>query len=119
MTDEGDGHERTVSARGSETEESAVIKKGTGGRSASLEDVPVGTVRIPASATGAEADAIATAVHAHLAASGRLPESEHDREARHWAVANRLLGFGAEPAPADNETTTDPWAVAGRRCREW
>ncbi|MEF8886300.1 MAG: hypothetical protein V5A30_00730 [Haloarculaceae archaeon] len=119
MTDEGDRHERTVRARGSETEEPVAIQEATGGQSASLEDVPVGTVRIPASASGAEADAIATAVHAHLAASGRLPESEHDREARHWAVANRLLEFGAEPAPADGETTTDPWAVAGRLCTEW
>lgn len=117
MTDDEDCHERTVRASGSETEESVAVQEGAVGRSASLDDVPVGTVRIPASATGAEADAVATAIHAHLAASGRLPESEHDREARHWVVANRLLGLGAEPAPSGDETLTDPWAVASRICR--
>lgn len=119
MTDGGDRRERTLRASGSETEELAAIQDGAVGRSASLEDTPVGTVKIPASATGAEADAVATAIHAHLAATGRLPESEYDRESDHWVVASRLLRFGAEPTPSEEETVTDPWAVASRTCRKW
>jgi hypothetical protein len=118
MTD-GSGHERTVRTGGSETEASVTVRGEVGGRSTPAGDDPVGTVRIPGSATDAEADAIAAAVHAHLDASGRLPESEHDREARQWVVSGRLLGFGAESAPSDGEALTEPWAAASRVCSEW
>ncbi|MFT4881366.1 MAG: hypothetical protein ACI9HI_001370 [Salinirussus sp.] len=117
MTD-GSGYERTVRTGGSETEESVAVEE-AGGRSTPAGDDPVGTVRIPASATDAEADAIAAAVHAHLDASGRLPESEHDRETRQWVVGGRLLGHGAGSVPAGDEALADPWAAASRVCREW
>jgi hypothetical protein len=119
MTETTDTTERTVRARQSDTEYAARVVSGAVDAAVPLEDPEVGTLRVPGSATEEEADAIAAAVHAHLAATGRLPESDGDREARQWVTANRLRGIGADLASVSDEKPADPWAAASRASGEW
>ncbi|PSQ13570.1 hypothetical protein BRD02_12525 [Halobacteriales archaeon QS_8_69_73] len=70
----------------------------------------VGTVKIPAAASPAEADAIAAAIEEHLGATEAASTGGVDR----WAAAGRVREVVADPGPALDGAGSDPWIAASR-----
>ena len=102
--------ERSVVVGEDTAEREVVIREGA------VETVPpatgtVGTVRVPAAASPAEADAIAAAVREHLVATG--PASAADSPAR-WVAAGRVRGIVSDPEAVLDDAESDPWIAASR-----
>jgi hypothetical protein len=72
----------------------------------------VGTVRVPAAASPAEADAIAAAVREHLVATGSASATA-DSPAR-WVAAGRVRGVVSDPEAVLDDAESDPWIAASR-----
>ena len=72
----------------------------------------VGTVRVPAAASPAEADAIAAAVREHLIAAG--PASATADSPARWVAAGRVRGIVPDPEAALDDAESDPWMAASR-----
>ncbi|PSP78887.1 hypothetical protein BRC88_09765 [Halobacteriales archaeon QS_4_69_225] len=121
---DGPAAERPETAAGREDadrqhRERSVVVGGDGGgratiRGGAVETPPateaVGTVKIPAAASPAEADAIAAAIEEHLDATEAAPASGTDR----WAAAGRVREVVADPRPALDGAGSDPWIAASR-----
>ena len=99
-------------------ERSVVVGGDGGGRTAvrkgAVETPPateaVGTVKIPAAASPAEADAIAAAIEEHLGATEAASAGGTDR----WVAAGRVRGVVSDPGPALDGAGSDPWIAASR-----
>ena len=99
-------------------ERSVIVGEDAGGRAAvrdgAAEALPateaVGTVKIPAAASPAEADAIAAAIEEHLDATEAAPAGGTDR----WVAAGRVREVVADPGPALDGAGSDPWIAASR-----
>jgi len=106
-------HERTVVVGDDTTKRETVVREGVA-EVASLEAAVVGTVRIPAVASPAEADAIVAAVREHLVATGSASaETDTDAPAR-WVAAGRIRGVEPDPGAVLDDTDADPWIAASR-----
>jgi hypothetical protein len=107
--------ERTILVGGGETEADTEVLEGEAPPvPASLRNELVGTVSAEG-ATDEEADAIAAAIHAHIAGSIRASEAE--QAAAQWVTAARLRRVGARATPPESDR--DPWAAAGRAPCDW
>ena len=103
--------ERPVVVGGDTAEREVVVREGA------VETAPpatgtVGTVRVPAAASPAEADAIAAAVREHLVATGSASATE-DSPAR-WVAAGRVRGVVSDPEAVLDDAESDPWIAASR-----
>ena len=104
-------HERSVVVGEDAAEREVVVREGA------VETAPqatgtVGTVRVPAAASPAEADAIAAAVREHLVATGSASATE-DSPAR-WVAAGRVRGVVSDPEAVLDDAELDPWIAASR-----
>ena len=102
--------ERPVVVGEDTAEREVVVRKGA------VETAPpatgtVGTVRVPAAASPAEADAIAAAVREHLVATGSA--SAANSPAR-WVAAGRVRGVVSDPEAVLDDAESDPWIAASR-----
>ena len=70
----------------------------------------VGTVKIPAAASPAEADAIAAAIEEHLGATEATSADGTDR----WVATGRVREVATDPEPALDGAESDPWTAASR-----
>ena len=107
----GDTAEREVVVGGDTAEREVVVREGA------VETVPpatgtVGTVRVPAAASPAEADAIVAAVREHLVATGSASAAA-DSPAR-WVAAGRVRGVVSDPEAVLDDAESDPWIAASR-----
>ena len=99
-------------------ERSVVVEENAGGRpvvrDGAAETPPatetVGTVKIPAAASPAEADAIAAAIEEHLGATEAASAGGTDR----WVAAGRVREVVADPGAALDGAGSDPWIAASR-----
>ena len=121
---DGPAAERPETAAGREDadrqrRERSVTVGGDGGGRAAARDGAVetppateaaGTVKIPAAASPAEADAIAAAIEEHLGATEAASTGGVDR----WAAAGRVREVVADPGPALDGAGSDPWIAASR-----
>jgi hypothetical protein len=103
--------ERSVVVGEDTAEREVVVREGA------VETVPpatgtVGTVRVPAAASPAEADAIAAAVREHLVATGSASATA-DSPAR-WVAAGRVRGVVSDPEAVLDDAESDPWIAASR-----
>ncbi len=73
---------------------------------------PAATVRVPAAASPAEADAIVAAIEEHLAATEDAPGGT-DR----WVAAGRIREAVSDPGSALDAAGSDPWTAASRAHR--
>ena len=106
-----DAAEREVVVGEDTAEREVVVREGA------VETAPpatgtVGTVRVPAAASPAEADAIAAAVREHLVATGSASATE-DSPAR-WVAAGRVRGVVSDPEAVLDDAESDPWMAASR-----
>ena len=106
-----DAAEREVVVGGDTAEREVVVREGA------VETAPpatgtVGTVRVPAAASPAEADAIAAAVREHLVATGSASATA-DSPAR-WVAAGRVRGVVSNPEAVLDDAESDPWIAASR-----
>lgn len=106
-----DTAEREVVVGGDTAEREVVVREGA------VETAPpatgtVGTVRVPAAASPAEADAIAAAVREHLVATGSASATA-DSPAR-WVAAGRVRGVVSDPEAVLDDAESDPWIAASR-----
>ncbi len=110
---------RTVTARTTDTEHRTTVVDGDPGLTAEDADGDTTTVQVtvPDDATTEEADAIATAVREHLAATGQL--ADPDGETGQWVTANRLQGIEPDARRLLTEGNADPWVAASRACQRW
>jgi hypothetical protein len=104
-------HERSVVVGEDTAEREVVVREGA------VETTPsatgtVGTVRVPAAASPAEADAIAAAVREHLVATGSASATA-DSPAR-WVAAGRVRGVVSDPEAVLDDAESDPWMAASR-----
>ena len=104
-------HERSVVVGEDAAEREVVVREGA------VEPAPqptgtVGTVRVPAAASPAEADAIAAAVREHLVATGSASATA-DSPAR-WVAAGRVRGVVSNPEAVLDDAESDPWIAASR-----
>lgn len=72
----------------------------------------VGTVRVPAAASPAEADAIAAAVREYLVATG--PSSATEDSPARWVAAGRVRWVVSDPEAVLDDAESDPWIAASR-----
>ena len=121
---DGPAAERPETAAGREDtdrqhRERSVVVGGDGGgrpavRDGAAEALPateaVGTVKIPAAASPAEADAIAAAIEEHLGATEATSADGTDR----WVAAGRVREVVADPGAALDGAESDPWVAASR-----
>ena len=96
---------------GEDTVEREVVVREGAVKTAPPATGTVGTVRVPAAASPAEADAIAAAVREHLVATG--PASAADSPAR-WVAAGRVRGIVSDPEAVLDDAESDPWIAASR-----
>ena len=104
---------------GRQHRERSVVVGGDGGGRAAVRDgaaeaLPatgaVGTVKVPAAASPAEADAIAAAIEEHLGATEATPADGTDR----WVAAGRVREVVTDPGAALDGAGSDPWIAASR-----
>ena len=121
---DGPAAERPETATGRENtgrqhrERSVIVGGDTGGRAAvrdgAAEALPtteaVGTVKIPAAASPAEADAIAAAIEEHLGATEAASTGGTDR----WVAAGRVREVVSDPEAVLDDAESDPWIAASR-----
>ena len=121
---DGPAAERPETAAGRENadrqgrERSVAVGGDAGGRAAvrdgAVETTPateaVGTVKIPAAASPAEADAIAAAIEEHLGATEATPADGTDR----WVAAGRVREVVSDPEAVLDDAESDPWIAASR-----
>jgi hypothetical protein len=103
---------RERSVVGEDTAEREVVV-----REGAVETTPpasgtVGTVRVPAAASPAEADAIAAAVREHLVVTG--PASAAADSPARWVAAGRIRGVVSDPEAVLDDAESDPWIAASR-----
>ena len=90
-------------------------------RSDEGEEAPVDDLRIPPSASGEEAAAIAAAIESYLAAERSAAEAASGRDrswnGRRWSFAGRLGNLTGRAARVPEGAPTDGWSAAGRADR--
>ena len=101
--------ERSVVVGEDTAEREVVVREGA------VETAPpatgtVGTVRVPAAASPAEADAIAAAIEEHLGAAEAASAGGTDR----WVAAGRVRGVVSDPEAVLDDAESDPWIAASR-----
>jgi hypothetical protein len=109
----GQHRERTVVVGEDTAERGTVVRNGLE-EVASAETAAVGTVRVPASASPAETDAIVAAVREHLAATGSESAGTGTDTPVQWVAAGRLRGVAPDPKAVLDEARSDPWVAASR-----
>ena len=114
-TERSDGvgrrHREREVVGGEDTAEREVVVREGAVETAPPATGTVGTVRVPAAASPAEADAIAAAVREHLVATGSA--SAADSPAR-WVAAGRVRGVVPDPEVVLDDAESDPWMAASR-----
>ena len=99
-----------------------VTSRSDGTEGGSADESPgEGDLRLPATASGEEAAAIAAAIETYLAGERAAAEAtggrERSWEGRRWSFAGRTALLSGRAARVPDGTPTDGWTAAGRTDR--